>query len=629
MKQDAIEELVELTKLLRIEQKEDFELHDLWLKKSGVQERKKNGIAWFPLRIVETGYGMGDYPFLVVERHDIDLPHQFQGGSPIQLFSMAEGNEGETQQGTVVFADNARMKLSFTVDELPDWVDDGKIGINLLFDSKTYDEMFKALNTLINVERGRLKQLRDIVLGYQKAQFRNDIIPPVASLNDSQNRALQQMVNAEDIALVHGPPGTGKTTTLVEGIHELARRNQKILVCAPSNAATDHLAASLHRHGLRVVRIGNLSKIDEENESLTIESKIQQEKDFKQIREIKRRGIELRRMASKYKRNFGKAEADQRKLILHEAKQLSKEARELEDYLVNKVLDHAQVIATSLIGSASGYLQNMRFDAVVIDEAGQGIEAAAWVPLLKAEKVIMAGDPFQLPPTVKSQEAARLGLTTTLLEKAIERHEQVSLLNVQYRMHEAIMAYSNLRFYNNALVAHPNNQYRALDEQELVVEFVDTAGCGYEEEAGEQGESLQNRDEAALVERHFDALRARHSAPATVGFLSPYRAQVKVLQDMLKSKNNETTAVTINTIDSFQGQERDIIYISLVRSNSRNEIGFLKDYRRMNVAMTRARKKLVLIGDSATLGADAFYGDLLEMLEKQGGYRTAWEYYSA
>jgi ATP-dependent RNA/DNA helicase IGHMBP2 len=628
MKQDAIEELVELTKLLRIEQKEDYELHDAWLKKSSVQERKKNGIAWFPLRIVESGYGMGDYPFVVVERHEVDTPHQFQGGSPAQLFSLAEGNDSETIQGTVVFADNARMKLSFTVDELPDWVDDGKIGVNLLFDSKTYDEMFKALNVLINVERGRLKQLRDIVLGYQKAQFRNETIAPVSTLNESQNEALCQMVNAEDIALVHGPPGTGKTTTLVAGINNLVGSGQKILVCAPSNAATDHLAASLHRYGLRVVRIGNLSKIDEENESLTIESKIQQEKDFKQIREIKRRGIELRRMASKYKRNFGKAEADQRKLILHEARQLSKEARELEDYLVNKVLDHAQVIATTLIGSASGYLQDMRFDAVVIDEAGQGIEAAAWVPMLKAEKVIMAGDPFQLPPTVKSQEAARLGLTKTLLEKAIERHERISLLKVQYRMHQDIMAYSNLKFYNNALVAHPNNQYRALDDQELVVEFVDTAGCGYEEEAGDQGESLQNREEAALVERHFDALRNRYTSAVSVGFLSPYRAQVKVLQDLLKSKQDDATEVTINTIDSFQGQERDIIYISLVRSNTRNEIGFLKDYRRMNVAMTRARKKLVLIGDSATLGSDSFYSGLLELLEQQGGYRTAWEYFT-
>jgi ATP-dependent RNA/DNA helicase IGHMBP2 len=629
MKQDAIEELAALTRLLRIEQKEDFDLHEVWLKKSTVQERKKNGIAWFPLRIVESGYGMGDYPFLVVERHETQMPHQFQGGAPAQLFSLAEGNTEDTLQGTVVFADHARMKLTFTADEIPDWVDDGKIGVNLLFDSKTYDEMFKALNLLINLEKGRLKSLRDILLGYGSAQFRNDPVAPSERLNDSQNAAMERMVNAEDVAIVHGPPGTGKTTTLVEAIARMAIDPVKILVCAPSNAATDHLASSLHARGLRVVRIGNLSKIDEENEDLTIEAQIQKEREFKQIREIKKRSIELRRMASKYKRNFGRAEAEQRKLILQEARNMGKEARVLEDYLVGKVIGQAQVIATTLIGSTSGYISNTRFEVVVIDEAGQGIEAAAWVPILKADKVIMAGDPFQLPPTVKSQEAAKLGLTTTLLEKAIERHSEVSLLKVQYRMHERIMEYSNRVFYQNALTSHATNQYRGLNDEEIVVEFVDTAGCGYEEEAGDEGHSLQNKEEAKLVDRHFKALLHRYTEGCSVGILSPYRAQVRLLQDGTQSGYGEQVDVTVNTIDSFQGQERDIIYISLVRSNDRSEIGFLKDYRRMNVAMTRARKKLVMIGDSATLGKDHFYEGLLEMIEQRGGYRTAWDYYES
>ena len=629
MKQDAIEELAALTKLLRIEQKEDFDLHEVWLKKSTVQERKKNGIAWFPLRIVESGYGMGDYPFLVVERHEIQVPHQFQGGAPVQLFSLAEGNTEDTLQGTVVFADHARMKLTFTADEIPDWVDDGKIGVNLLFDSKTYDEMFKALNILINVEKGRLKALRDIILGYSAAQFLKNPVVPSERLNDSQNAAMERMINAEDVAIVHGPPGTGKTTTLVEAIARMAIDPVKILVCAPSNAATDHLAASLHRRGLRVVRIGNLSKIDEDNEDLTIEAHIQNEKEFKQIREIKKRSIELRRMASKYKRNFGRAEAEQRKLILQEARNMGKEARVLEDYLVGKVIGNAQVIATTLIGSTSGYISSTRFDVVVIDEAGQGIEAAAWVPILKADKVIMAGDPFQLPPTVKSQEAAKLGLTTTLLEKAITRLPEVSLLKVQYRMHERIMEYSNRIFYQNALTSHADNQYRGLAEEEIVVEFVDTAGCGYEEEAGDDGQSLQNKEEARLMDRHFKALLSRYTSACSVGILSPYRAQVRLLQEGTQSGYGAQVDVTVNTIDSFQGQERDIIYISLVRSNDRSEIGFLKDYRRMNVAMTRARKKLVMIGDSATLGKDTFYEGLLEMIEQRGGYRTAWDFFES
>jgi ATP-dependent RNA/DNA helicase IGHMBP2 len=627
--QDAIEELSQVATLLRIEQKADFEQHENWLRRSSVQERKKNGLTWFPLRIVESGYGMGDYPFLVVERHDIQTPHHFQAGTPAQLFSLADGNNDEVLNGSVVFADNARMKLSFTVDEIPDWVDDGKIGVNVLFDSKTYDEMFKALNLLINIEKGRTKELRDLLLGYKSLQFRNDQVAPSPFLNESQNAARASMLNAEDVAIIHGPPGTGKTTTLVEGIHAMAQRGEKILVCAPSNAATDHLASSLNKRGLRVVRIGNMAKVDAENEALTLEAHIQTEKDFKQIREIKKRAIELRRMASKYKRNFGKAEADQRKLILQEARNMSKEARELEDYLVEKVLNQCDVIATTLIGSTSGYLSNRRFNTVVIDEAGQGLEAGVWVPLLKADKAVLAGDPFQLPPTVKSQEAARMGLSDTLLEKTIQRHAEISLLQVQYRMHEEIMAYSNLRFYNNQLSAHPNNQYRGLAPDELVVEFIDTAGCGYDEQAGEDGDSLQNKEEASLLERHFAALSSRYNEPWTVGILSPYRAQVRVLQDMAIGQDNANIQMTINTIDSFQGQERDIIYISLVRSNDRSEIGFLKDYRRMNVAMTRARKKLVLIGDSATLGNDSFYAGLLEMLENKGCYRTAWEYYEA
>jgi ATP-dependent RNA/DNA helicase IGHMBP2 len=624
--QDAVQELAELAKLLRIEQKEDFELHDSWLKKASVQDRKKNGLTWFPLRIVETGYGMGDYPYLVVERKDVETTHHFQTGAPIQLFSMADGNSEESINGAVVFADNARMKLTFTYDDLPDWVDDGKIGVNLQFDSKTYDEMFKALNILINLEKGRGKELRDIILGYQTPKFDNTTVTPSVKLNASQNEAMHQIVNAQDLAIVHGPPGTGKTTTLVEAISKLSALGQKILVCAPSNAATDHLASSLFKSGLNVVRLGNLAKIDNDNEPLTLEFKIQNERDFKQIREIKKRSVELRRMASKYKRSFGRAEAEQRKLILHEAKNMSKEARELEDYLVEKVLENAQVIATTLIGSASNYLQQKKFDVVFIDEAGQGIEPAVWVPILKAQKVVMAGDPYQLPPTVKSQEAARKGLTITLLEKAIKRHNEISLLKVQYRMHQDIMAYSNAYFYNNELVAHSSNQFHALSENELVLEFIDTAGCGYEEETGNEGESLQNTEEAMLLERHYLSLTAAHQGPFSMGLLSPYRGQVRRLQELFSGVKNESIAITINTVDSFQGQERDIIYISLVRSNNASEIGFLKDYRRMNVAMTRAKKKLVMIGDSATLGHDKFYADLIEMVERQGGYRTAWEW---
>jgi superfamily I DNA/RNA helicase len=619
---DAIDELGRLASVLRIEQREDYALHDAWLKQSSIQERKRNGITWFPLRIVETGYGIGSYPFVVVERNPGDkLDHRFQSAAPISLFSAADGNQDCSLTGTVGYVDDQRMKISFFVDELPEWVDDGKLGVNLLFDTRTYDEMFKALNQLINVDKGRLKHLRDVILGYKAPQFKSFAGKLSQVLNDSQNAALQAICTAEDIAVVHGPPGTGKTTTLVEAMCEVLKEEKQIMVCAPSNAATDHLAKSLSAKGLKVVRIGNLAKVETDNTAITLDVLLQQEKDFKQIKELKRRALDLRKMGGKYKRSFGREEAEQRKLIFQEAKQISREARELEAYLIQKVLDDAQVIACTLIGSSSDDLAGRRFSTVVIDEAGQGIEPAVWVPLLRAERVVMAGDPFQLPPTVKSQEAASKGLTVTLLEKAIKRLHVTTLLNVQYRMHEAIMAYSNRKFYSNELKAHESVATRTLGES-LPLEFIDTAGCGFEEKPGEDGESRSNPEEITILRKHFDQLKETATDRWSAAIISPYRAQVELLQQEFAG----VEGVAVNTIDSFQGQERDVVYISLVRSNEKSEIGFLRDYRRMNVAMTRARKKLVIIGDSATLGNDRFFAEFVEYAESIAGYRTAWEF---
>jgi superfamily I DNA and/or RNA helicase len=573
------------------------------------------------LRITETGFGLGAYPFLVVERNPGDrLNHQFQSAAPVSLFSAADGNEQLSINGTVGYVDDQRMKITFFCDEMPDWIDDGKLGVNLLFDSRTYDEMFKALNVLINLEKGRLKKLRDVILGYDRPTVKKIDFISSARLNESQNAAMNGILAADDIAVVHGPPGTGKTTTLVESVVQLLREEKQVMVCAPSNAATDHLAKSLYARGLKVVRIGNLAKVESDNTALTLDVLIQQEKDFKQIRELKKRAIELRKMGGKYKRNFGREESEQRKLIFNEAKNLSKEARELENYLVEKVLGDAQVIACTLIGSSSDYLQGRKFSTVIIDEAGQGIEPAVWVPILKADKVVMAGDPYQLPPTVKSVDAERQGLSVTLLEKAIQRHDAVFLLRTQYRMNTLIMEFSNRKFYHGQLEAHPSVAEWHIESSPQVVEFVDTAGCGFEEQASEESSSRCNPEEARLLRLHFDQLAPDTSL--SVGVISPYRAQVELLQETFA----DVSQVSVNTIDSFQGQERDVIYMSLVRSNPKSEIGFLKDYRRMNVAMTRARKKLVIIGDSATLGNDRFYGDFLSYAEEIGAYKSAWEY---
>lgn len=620
---DAPSELGKLASALRVEQSEDFAIHDAWLRKSSISERRKNGITWFPLRVIETGYGLGAYPFIVVERNPGDkLQHKFTSASPVSLFTAQEGHDESSIKGTIGYVDDQRMKISFFADELPEWVDLGKLGVNLLFDSRTYDEMFKALNFLINVEKGRTKELRDKILGYQSISFYPRPKHTAPNLNESQNEALQNILEAEDLSIVHGPPGTGKTTTLVASIVEVLKEDKQVMVCAPSNAATDYLAASLHKKGLRVVRIGNLAKVETDNTSLTLDVLLQQERDFKQIKELKKRASELRKVGGKYKRNFGREESEQRKLIFKEARNLNTEARELENYLVQKVLDEAQVIACTLIGSTTDYLGDRKFRTVIIDEAGQGIEPAVWVPILRAERVVMAGDPYQLPPTVKSQEAARQGLAVTLLEKTIKRHERVSLLRTQYRMNEQIMQFSNQQFYDGKLLAHESVAQHHLAFSPAAVEFVDTAGCGFEEQPGEGSESLCNPEEVTIVRKHFDALKEAGLQNESVGIISPYRAQVELLQTEFSADKK----VVVNTIDSFQGQERDIIYISLVRSNAEGVIGFLKDYRRMNVAMTRARKKLIIIGDSATLGGDAFYSKFLEYVDSIGAYHTAWQF---
>ena len=619
---DSIQELGELASLLKIEREEDLSIHEAYLKKRSIQDRKQAGLTWFPLKIVETGFGLGSYPFIVVERPVDRHKHYFQSSAPVSLFSAQQGNEEESIQGTVGYADESRMKITFYLDELPDWVDDGKLGVNLMFDSKTYDEMFRALNVLINLEKGRSKDLRDIILGYKNAEFAK--LPNVRSvlLNDSQNEALNSIIAADDVAIVHGPPGTGKTTTLVESIKFLVADGKKVMVTAPSNAAVDHLTRSIANAGVSIVRIGNLAKVEEDTTAHTLDVLLSQDRDFKQIRELKKRASEMRKMGAKYRRSFGREEAEQRKLLFQEAKNLNKEARELESYIVNKLIDQAQVIACTLIGSTHEYIRSKIFDVVVIDEAGQALEPACWVAILKAEKVVMAGDPFQLPPTVKSHEAERKGLTKTLLEKTIERLPQISLLKTQYRMHKDIMSFSNLKFYNNALEAHESVATRGIGGLFPSVEFIDTAGCGYAEQESEENSSRSNPEEAHLLMRHFNQLKLDLSDRSSVGVISPYRGQIDILSDLF----NDEKMVTVNTIDSFQGQERDVIYLSLVRSNDRSEIGFLKDYRRMNVAMTRARMKLVVIGDSATLGNDSFYSDFLDFAEKLGAYRTAWEF---
>jgi len=361
-----------------------------------------------------------------------------------------------------------------------------------------------------------------------------------------------------------------------------------------------------------------------------LENHLYNSKEAKEIKRMKREADDLRKEAGKFKRNFGPDERQRRKDLYNEARQVRMQIKIIESYLVEKILSEADVVCSTLVGANNSYIENRRFDVVVVDEAAQALEPATWIPIIKAnEKVILAGDPFQLPPTVKSYAAARKGLEKTLIEQSIERFEKVSLLKTQYRMNETIMGFSNAYFYDNQLEADYSVKSHTLFEGDLPLEFIDTAGCGFEEKVNPKTKSTYNPEEYKILWRHLDNLipTLDKKKPPTIGIISPYKQQALYLRAEIKDYFDFVELpINVNTIDSFQGQERDIIYISLVRSNEKGIIGFLKDYRRMNVAMTRARKKLVIIGDSATLGNDGFYRSFFDYCDKVGAYQSAWAY---
>ena len=625
---NSIEKAEEVARWLSLE-KEDSRLeYENLIERTSLQEKRLKGVVWEPVEILETGFGLGDYPYVILQRTKLtELPHRFSGGKLVQLYP-AEREENP-ESGTVYFADRNKMKVVLHGNELPHWIHQ-RVGVLLQFDEASFREMEIAMNNLKAAEKDRLAIFRDLFYGNRQPSFKSEFPLEGLPLNESQVKAVQHILSAEDLALVHGPPGTGKTTTLVQAIKLLAKRGEKVLVCAPSNAAVDLLTEKLAQAGLNVVRSGNLSRIDPLLMEHTFEGKLANYPEMKEVKKTRRKADEFRRMAMKYKRNFGREERQQRKLLYQEARDLMKDAIATEDFLVKKTLSSAQVVTCTLVGAAGKILGGQHFDTVIIDEAAQALDPAAWIPIARAEKVVLCGDPCQLPPTVKSKKAAKAGLENTLLELGLERFPESPVLEIQYRMNEKIMGYSNARFYHDRLAADASVKDHQLDLEDPFnrpLEFIDTAGCGYEEVMHQESKSLANPEEFGLIKRHLGQLLAGNTSNTSVGVISPYKQQVIQMQEGgIELPDPEKVDLTINTIDAFQGQERDVIYISLVRSNERGEIGFLQDYRRMNVAMTRARKKLVIIGDSATLGNHEFYSTLLDYCEKQESYFSAWEW---
>ncbi|HRQ49552.1 MAG TPA: AAA domain-containing protein [Agriterribacter sp.] len=530
-----------------------------------------------------------------------------------------------------------RLKLTLRTDELPHWSRDGNLGIDLLFDVNSYDEMENAL-TLAQTRSENPKEahLINILTGKKPVTFQTSV-PSYRNivLNESQQAAVNKILSANELAIVHGPPGTGKTTTLVQAVKALIQQDHKqVLVVAPSNTAVDLLSEKLSDEGLDVLRVGNPARVSERLMALTLDSRMAEHSSMKDVKKMKKQANELRNMAHKYKRNFGKAEREQRKALFDEAHRMIKDVEKTEQYITNDLLGRAQVITATLVGANHYTIRHLKYHTVVIDEAGQAPEPTCWIPILKTQKLVLAGDHCQLPPTIKSEEASRNGLSTTLLEKCVQLHPgAVVLLEEQYRMHEMIMGYSSGVFYGNKLKAHASVAAHVLFDTDVPVAFVDTAGCGFDEKT--EGTSTSNPEEAAFVFKHLTQLAAVLSTRyqprnfPSIAVISPYRQQIQLLNEQLQHSTQlhiYSNNISVNTIDSFQGQERDIVYISMTRSNTESRIGFLSDIRRMNVAMTRARKKLVVIGDSATLSRFPFYAGFIAYAEQHNAYRSAWEF---
>lgn len=650
MDSPSIKHLKLLKELLLIEREEDFLQYKEQFLKAGIERRKQNGVTWYPIQILNDELGYGDLLQIEVERTtNIDMPHHFSTGKNVSLFSNKAPDDANEVIGTIKRSGKNKMLIILHAEELPDWAYDGKLGINIQFDDNSYTEMQKALDTIINARNCKQADLRELIAGLQKPSFEKideSIIIP--QLNLSQNRAVRHALAANDIAVIHGPPGTGKTTTLVHAIRLTLQTEKQVLVCAPTNTAVDLLSEKLLEQGINVLRVGHPARISEELMGTSVDGQVQNSSYFKDIKSLRKTAEEYFRMAGKYKRVFGREDAQQRAAFYTEAKNCLKEARLLEDHVVNELFANAQVICCTPVTSTHRALSKKTFNTLFFDEASQALEPMTWIPLLKCKRVIFSGDHFQLPPVVKSIDAKKEGLDVTLLDTCMKLEGVSSLLTRQYRMHNAIMSFSNAYFYKNELEADISVKDALLDatsESDFLskpVELVDTAGCSFDELQNPETLSLSNKGEADLLYQHLNLLLEQYEyskqeqktrlpdGQVSIGIISPYKEQIELLKEKLAEQdftNKPISEISVKTIDGFQGEERDVIYISLVRSNSNSEIGFLSDIRRMNVALTRAKKKLVVIMDSSTVGNHPFYKAFTEYCEKNEFYKSAWEFF--
>lgn len=594
-------------------------------KNQNAAHAEKSGETILDLQVTEDSYGLGGMLLLTFGRRNGALPwHRLKVGSPVVITACPEGDDSKAVSGVV--SGRTQRSLQVAVNQ---WPEGDRFRIDLTADEVTRQRQMAAL-VKVSEGKGRLRQLRQITMGQRKPAFQTEVAPVGswhAHLNDSQKEAVEFALSAYDLAVIHGPPGTGKTTTVVELIIQAILRGEKVLACAPSNTAVDNLLERLIAAGQKVVRIGHPARVSEALRDYTLDGIVETHESMKVVKEMVREAEQIFRQAGKWTR--AKRVRGQRQEMRGDARRLMSDAKLLEAQVVQWVLDKADVIcATSTFNE--DLLGDRWFDLVVIDEACQTTEPGCWVPLLRCQKVVLAGDHQQLPPTVLSSEAAQQGFAVSLMERQLGLHgEAISRqLKVQYRMHQQIMDFSSREFYDGHLVAddsvarHRLCDLRDVEPSELTTEpvmFVDTAGANWDEEKEPEGRSRRNPREAEWVVRKISQLRSAGLSADQISVIAPYAAQVRLIRDL-----DGGSGVEIDTVDGFQGRENEAVIISLVRSNDRGEIGFLGDRRRMNVALTRARRKLIVIGDSSTLGGDPFYGDLLDYIHSIHAYHSVW-----